>query len=74
MSQKSVRFWIGSPIPSPCLVELIFLVNNASIMSQIPMSELNEVTEEVWNSLFAVNVKDMFHFVKAVFPYMKKTI
>lgn len=36
------------------------------------MSELNEMTEEVWDSLFAVNVKGMFHCVKAVFPYMKK--
>ncbi len=45
---------------------------NASIISQIPISELNEVTEEVWDSLFAVNVKGMFHCVKMVFPYMKK--
>lgn len=49
-----------------------FLVNNTSNMSQIPRSELNEVTEKVWNSLFAVNVKSMFHCVKTVFPYMKK--
>ena len=49
-----------------------FLVNNASIMSQIPMNELDEVTGEVWDSLFAVNVKGMFHCVKAVVPHMKK--
>ena len=49
-----------------------FLVNNASITSQIPMNELDEVTGEVWDSLFAVNVKGMFHCVKAVVPHMKR--
>lgn len=49
-----------------------FLVNNASITSQIPMNELDEVTGEVWDSLFAVNVKSMFHCVKAVVPHMKR--
>ena len=52
---------------------IIFWVNNASITSQLPMSELNEMTEKVWDSLFAINVKGMFHCAKAVFPYMKKT-
>jgi len=49
-----------------------FLVNNASITSQIPMNELDEVTGEVWDSLFAVNVKGMFHCVKVVVPHMKR--
>lgn len=49
-----------------------FLVNNASITSQIPMNALDEVTGEVWDSLFAVNVKGMFHCVKAVVPHMKR--
>lgn len=51
---------------------IIFWVNNASITSQIPMSELNEVTEKVWDSLLAVNVKGIFYCVKAVFLYMRK--
>lgn len=49
-----------------------FLVNNASITYQIPMNELDEVTGEIWDSLFAVNVKGMFHCVKAVVPHMKR--
>src|SRR5690348_16068849 len=36
------------------------LVNNASITAQIPMDDLESVTEEVWDSLFSVNVKGMF--------------
>lgn len=49
-----------------------FLVNNASITYQIPMNELDEVTGEIWDSLFTVNVKGMFHCVKAVVPHMKR--
>ena len=48
------------------------LVNNASITAQIAMNDLDAVTDEVWDSLFSVNVKGMFHCVKAVVPYMKK--
>lgn len=51
-----------------------FLVNNASITSHIPMSELNKVTEEVCDSLLAINVKSMFHCVKAVVPHMKNNL
>ncbi len=48
------------------------LVNNASITAQIAMDHIDAVTDEVWDSLFSVNVKGMFHCVKAVVPYMKK--
>ncbi|KIL78939.1 SDR family NAD(P)-dependent oxidoreductase [Bacillus badius] len=48
------------------------LVNNASMTAQIVMDDLDAVTDEVWDSLFRVNVKGMFHCVKAVVPYMKK--
>lgn len=48
------------------------LINNASITAQIAMDDLDAVTDEVWDSLFNVNVKGMFHCVKAVVPYMKK--
>lgn len=48
------------------------LVNNASITSHIPMDSLEEVTGEIWDELFAVNVKGMFHCARAVAPYMKK--
>lgn len=48
------------------------LINNASITAQITMDDLDAVTDEVWDSLFSVNVKGMFHCVKAVVPFMKK--
>ncbi|MFC0560768.1 SDR family NAD(P)-dependent oxidoreductase [Halalkalibacter alkalisediminis] len=48
------------------------LVNNASITAQIAMDDLDAVTDKVWDALLSVNVKGMFHCVKAVVPYMKK--
>lgn len=48
------------------------LVNNASITAQIAMDDLEALTDEVWDSLFSVNVKGMFYCIKAVVPYMKK--
>lgn len=48
------------------------LVNNASVTAQIDMDDLDAVTDDVWDSLFSINVKGMFYCVKAVVPYMKK--
>jgi 3-oxoacyl-[acyl-carrier protein] reductase len=48
------------------------LVNNASITAQIPMNDLESATDDVWDSLYDVNVKGMFHCVKAAVPHMKK--
>ncbi|PFE05127.1 3-oxoacyl-ACP reductase [Bacillus cereus] len=48
------------------------LVNNASITAQIPMDDLESVTDQVWDDLFSVNVKGMFHCIQAVVPYMKE--
>ena len=47
------------------------LVNNAGITRQIPMEDLDAATDDVWDELFNVNVKGMFHCAKAVAPYMK---
>ncbi|MEK3789776.1 MULTISPECIES: SDR family NAD(P)-dependent oxidoreductase [Paenibacillus] len=49
------------------------LVNNASITSHIPMEDLESATEEVWDSLFAVNVKGMFFCARAVATHMKRS-
>ncbi|GIP41297.1 3-ketoacyl-ACP reductase [Paenibacillus sp. J31TS4] len=48
------------------------LVNNASITRHIPIDDLESATTEVWDDLFAVNVKGMFHCARAVAPFMKK--
>ncbi|GAA4848583.1 SDR family oxidoreductase [Paenibacillus vulneris] len=47
------------------------LVNNASITRHIPMDDLESASEEVWDELFAVNVKGMFYCARAAAPFMK---
>jgi 3-oxoacyl-[acyl-carrier protein] reductase len=47
------------------------LVNNASITRHIPLGHLEAATEEVWDELYAVNVKGMFYCARAVAPLMK---
>ncbi|WP_127494940.1 SDR family NAD(P)-dependent oxidoreductase [Paenibacillus glycanilyticus] len=51
---------------------LDLLVNNASITRHIPFPDLDAATGEVWDELFDVNVKGMFHCARAAAPHMKK--
>ncbi|HEY4386208.1 MAG TPA: SDR family NAD(P)-dependent oxidoreductase [Ktedonobacteraceae bacterium] len=48
------------------------LVNNASITRYIALDDLEAVTEDAWDDLYAVNVKGMFYCARAVAPLMKK--
>lgn len=48
------------------------LVNNASITHYIPLDDLESATGEVWDDIFAVNVKGMFYCARAVAPLMKQ--
>lgn len=48
-----------------------YLVNNAGITRYIAMDDLEAVTEEAWDDLFAVNVKGMFNCARAAAPYLK---
>ncbi|WP_438445092.1 SDR family NAD(P)-dependent oxidoreductase [Gorillibacterium sp. sgz5001074] len=66
---KEVRGMIETIVQQFGTVDL--LVNNASITRHIPMDDLEMATEEVWDDLFAVNVKGMFYCARAVAPYMK---
>jgi len=49
-----------------------YLVNNASITKQIALSDLDAVTDEIWDTLLDVNLKGMFYCARAVAPYMKQ--
>ena len=49
-----------------------YLVNNAGITKHFPFNDLDAATDEVWDSLFAVNLKGTFYCSRAVAPYMKK--
>ncbi|SDE92921.1 short chain dehydrogenase [Fontibacillus panacisegetis] len=48
------------------------LVNNAGITRYIPFEDLEAVTEEIWDELYATNVKGMLYCARAVAPFMKK--
>jgi len=48
------------------------LVNNASITRHIPLDDVEAATDEVWDELYAVNVKGMFYCARAVAAWMKK--
>lgn len=48
------------------------LVNNAGMTRHIPLDDLESATDEVWDELYNVNVKGMFHCARAVAPYMKR--
>jgi 3-oxoacyl-[acyl-carrier protein] reductase len=48
------------------------LVNNAGITAHIPFSDLEALTDEVWDRLYAVNVKGAFFCARAVSEPMRR--
>src|SRR5437016_612899 len=67
---REVREMIDQIVQQCGAVDL--LVNNASITRHIPLDDLEAATEDVWDELYAVNVKGMFYCARAVAPWMKK--
>ena len=67
---KEVRAMVDAIVKQFGSVDL--LVNNASITRHIPLADLEAATEEVWDELYAVNVKGMFFCARAVAPLMKQ--
>ena len=67
---KEVREMVESIVRHFGTVDL--LVNNASVTRHIPFDNLEDATEEVWDELYAVNVKGMFYCARAVAPLMKQ--
>ncbi|GAB3542234.1 SDR family oxidoreductase [Noviherbaspirillum agri] len=51
---------------------LDYLVNNAGITRQLPFAELELITDEIWDELFAVNVKGTFQCSRAAAPHLRK--
>lgn len=52
--------------------EIHYLVNNAGMTYKIPLSDLDAVTDEIWDEIFSINLKGMFYCSRAVAPGMKK--
>jgi 3-oxoacyl-[acyl-carrier protein] reductase len=49
------------------------LVNNAGTTHYIPHSDLDALTDEVWNEILGVNLKGTFYCCRAAAPELKKT-
>ena len=47
------------------------LINNAAVFFGVQMKPFNEISEEDWDRVMAVNVKGIWQCAKAVFPFMK---
>ncbi|BEV70704.1 SDR family oxidoreductase [Paludibacterium sp. THUN1379] len=52
---------------------ITYLVNNAGITRQLPFAELEAISDNTWDELFAVNVKGAFHCSRAAAPYLRTT-
>ena len=48
------------------------LVNNAGITCQLPFNDLDAINDDIWDELFAVNVKGTFHCCQAAVPFLKQ--
>lgn len=48
------------------------LVNNAGITRQLELSDLEGATEEMWDSLWSVNVKGAFYCARAAAPALRE--
>ncbi|HEX5814790.1 MAG TPA: SDR family NAD(P)-dependent oxidoreductase, partial [Methylomirabilota bacterium] len=48
------------------------LVNNAAVFASLKPRRFDEIPEEEWDRVMAVNVKGMWHCVRAVVPAMRR--
>ena len=49
------------------------LVNNAGITTEIPPKDFEAMTAEIWDRVFAVNVRGMFQVTRAAAPLLKES-
>lgn len=49
-----------------------YLINNAGATRQLPFADLELVTDDIWDELFAVNVKGAFNCSRAAAPYLRR--
>ena len=69
-SDKQVRSMVGQVIEKWGRLDI--LVNNAGFTRFIDHANLEAMEEEIWDNIFAVNLKGVFFCCRAVAPVMKK--
>lgn len=53
---------------------LDLVINNAGVAKQIPHPNLDDVDDEFWDRLMAINLKGPWNVAKAASPYLRKTV
>jgi 3-oxoacyl-[acyl-carrier protein] reductase len=49
-----------------------YLINNAGITRQLRFDDLDAISDDIWDTLIAVNVKGTFHCCRSAAPYLRK--
>jgi 3-oxoacyl-[acyl-carrier protein] reductase len=70
-SDAEVRVMVDTVVRELGTVDL--LINNASVTRHIPLDDLEAAEDDVWDRLYAVNVKGMFYCARAAAPFMKRS-
>lgn len=51
--------------------QIDILVNNAALLSALPRARIEEITDEVWQTVMQVNIAGSFYCARAVVPVMR---
>ncbi|HLH40594.1 MAG TPA: glucose 1-dehydrogenase [Bryobacteraceae bacterium] len=51
---------------------LDYLINNAGWSKRVPHEKFEELTDEIWDRVFAINLRGAFYCVRAAAPLLKK--
>jgi 3-oxoacyl-[acyl-carrier protein] reductase len=51
---------------------LDILINNAGWSTRIPHRQLDDVTDEIWDKTLDINLKGVFHCVRAAVPFLQR--
>jgi 3-oxoacyl-[acyl-carrier protein] reductase len=52
--------------------QIDFLINNAGWSTRVPHSQLEDLTDEIWDRTLNVNLRGLFYCVRAATPHLKK--
>ncbi len=51
---------------------LDYLINNAGWSQRVPHSQMDDLTDEIWDRVFDTNLRGAFYCVRAAAPHLKK--
>ena len=66
----AVREMVGQTVKA--FGRLDILVNNAGTTHFVPFEQLDDLTDDIWDRIFAVNVKGAFYCTRAAAPHLRR--